>query len=97
MPTDTITVAMDDEFAISLESIATAGYLWKIQSLPDAIQLLGTENEKPTGDQKPGDSTSQTFWFRAREIGNYTIQFMLGRPWENKAIEITTVTVRVSN
>ena len=90
-------MAKDNEFAISFESIATAGYLWKIESLPDAIQLLGTENKKPVGDEKPGDSTSQTFRFRARETGDYKIQFALGRPWENKAIEITTVTVRISN
>src|SRR5215216_6295420 len=97
MSADTITVAIDDEFAISLESIATAGYLWKIVSLPDAIQLLGTENKKPAGDEKPGDSTSQTFRFRARETGDYKIQFALGRPWENKAIETKTMTVKVRN
>ena len=95
MSTDMITVAVDEEFTIALKSIATAGYLWKVESLPKAIQLLGTENEKPAGDVKPGDSTGQIFRFRAHDTGEYGITFILGRPWENKAIESKTVTVKV--
>jgi predicted secreted protein len=96
MPTDIISVAVNDEFTISLKSIATAGYLWKIESLPEGIQLLGTENEKLAGDRKPGDSTHQIFRFRAQQTGEHEINFMLGRPWENKAVEAKTVTVRVN-
>lgn len=94
MASDTITVAVDSEFTISLKSIATAGYLWKIQTLPDTIQLLGAENEKPAADMKPGDSTTQIFRFRVPRAGEYTITFMLARSWENKTIETRTVTVR---
>lgn len=96
MPSDTITVAVDEEFTVSLETIATAGYLWKIESLPNAIQLLGTGNEKPPGERKPGDSTNQIFRFRAPEPGDYEIKFALGRPWENKLIEAKTISVRVT-
>lgn len=97
MSGDTITVATGDEFTISLESIGTAGYLWKIESLPEAIQLLGTENEKPSANRKPGDSTRQVFRFRAGETGDHEIQFVLGRPWEDKPIEMKAVTVKVTN
>lgn len=96
MSTDMITAAVDEEFTISLKSIATAGYLWKIESLPDTIQLLGTENERPVGDAKPGDSTGQIFRFRALQTGEHKIKFALGRPWENKAMETKTVTIRVT-
>jgi predicted secreted protein len=96
MSADMITVAVDNEFTISLKSIATAGYLWKVESLPDAIQLLGTENEKPADDTKPGDSTGQIFRFRAQKIGEHKIKFALGRPWENKAMESKTVTVKAT-
>jgi predicted secreted protein len=95
MSTDMIAVAVNDEFTISLKSIATAGYLWKVESLPDAIQLLGTENEKPAGEMKPGDSTGQLFRFRAHKTGEHKIKFALGRPWEDKAIESEAVTVKV--
>jgi len=96
MSTDSMTVAADDEFTISLQSIATAGYVWKVESLPNGIQLLGTENEKPEGEMKPGDSTGQSFRFRAHKTGAHRITFTLGRPWENKAIESKTVTVKAT-
>ena len=96
MSMDSITAAIDREFTISLKSIATAGYLWKIESLPNAIQLLSKENEKQAGDTKPGDATNQIFRFRAQETGEHKITFVLARPWENKAIESKTVTVKVS-
>jgi predicted secreted protein len=95
MSMDRITVAVNEEFTISLKSIATAGYLWKVESLPDAIQFLGTENEKPAGEIRPGDSTGQIFRFRADRTGEYKIKFALGRPWEDKAIESEEVTVKV--
>jgi predicted secreted protein len=96
MSADIFTVAKDEEFTISLQTIATAGYLWKIESLPDAIQLLGTENKRPTGDSKPGDPTSQVFRFRAREPGEHKIQFTLGRPWEKQTMDSRKVTVNVT-
>ena len=94
MTSETIDAKVDQEFRIPLKSIGTAGYVWKIESLPDAIQLLGTENEKPAGDIKPGDSTTQVFRFRAPKAGEYTITFILSRPWENKSIEARIVTVK---
>jgi predicted secreted protein len=97
MSIDKISVAVGDEFTVSLQSIATAGYLWKIESLPDAVHLLGTENDKAQGDRKPGDSTDQIFRFRARETGEHEIKFTLSRLWEKKAIETKTVTVKVIN
>jgi predicted secreted protein len=93
---DMITVAMGDEFTISLESIATAGYVWRVEFLPDAFQLLGAETGKPAEDAKPGDSTGQIFRFGALKTGEHKIKFTLGRPWENKAIESKTVTVTVT-
>jgi predicted secreted protein len=96
MTSETIDVKVDHEFSIPLKSIATAGYVWKIESLPDVIQSLGSENEKPAGEVKPGDSTAQTFRFRALKAGKYVIVFALARPWEIKAIEFHTVTVNAS-
>ena len=96
MTSETIDVKVDHEFRIPLKSIATAGYVWKIESLPDTIQLLGTENEETAGDIKPGDSTTQVFRFRAPKAGEYTITFILSRPWENKAVESHTVMVKAN-
>ena len=96
MSTDMITVSVNDEFTISLKSIATAGYVWKIESLPEDIQLLGTETGKPADAAKPGDSTGQIFRFRAHKTGEHQIKFTLGRLWENKAIETRTVTMKIT-
>jgi predicted secreted protein len=96
MSMDMITVAVNDEFTISLKSIATAGYVWKVESLPEAIQLLGIESGKQAEDAKPGDPTGQVFRFRAHTSGEHKIKFALGRPWENKSNETRTVTVSVT-
>jgi predicted secreted protein len=96
MSVEMITVAMRDEFTISLASIATAGYVWKVATLPDAILLLGTETGKQGADAKPGDATNQIFRFRAHKPGGYKLNFRLGRPWESKAIESRTVIVNVT-
>lgn len=96
MTSETIKAKVGQEFRIPLKSIATAGYVWKIESLPQAIQLLRSENEKPADDEKPGDSTTQVFRFRALKAGEHAITFVLARPWENKAIETRTVIVKAS-
>jgi predicted secreted protein len=97
MTSETIAVKVGHEFAISLKSIASAGYLWKIVSLPNTVQSLGSEVEKNrTGESKPGDSTTQIFRFRALEAGEHIITFALARPWEEKAIETRKRTVTAS-
>ena len=95
MDVDTVDVKVNQEFRIPRKSIATAGYVWKIESLPDAIQFLGSENEKPAGGMKPGDSTTQIFRIQALKAGEYSITFILSRPWENKSIESHEVKVKV--
>jgi predicted secreted protein len=95
MSKDVIAVEVDEEFTISLQSIATAGYLWKIESLPEGVEHLGTENQKPSGEAKPGSPTTRVLRFRARKTGEYELVFALARPWEKKAIETKAVAVKV--
>lgn len=71
-----ISVAVGDEFLIPLKTIATAGYVWKFDSLPDSIQVVKTVNQRD--DAKPGDSNVQIFHFRALKAGEYTITFSSG-------------------
>ena len=93
MGDEIINVAVGDGFRIPLKTIATAGYVWKIDSFPDSIQAVKTENEKQRDDAKPGDLNIQIFYFRALKRGQDTITFALARPWENKAIKSRTVIV----
>jgi predicted secreted protein len=96
MDVDTVDVKVNQEFRIPRKSIATAGYVWKIESLPDAIQFLGSEIQKPSVETKPGDATTQVFRFRALKAGEYSITFILSRPWENKSIESHEVKVKTN-
>ena len=96
MSREAIAVGVDEEFTIPLESIATAGYVWTIKSLPEGVEHLGSANQQPAGEAKPGDPTSWAFRFRARKPGEYQLTFALARPWEKQAIEMKSVTVRVT-
>ena len=96
MSNDVIAVGVDEEFTISLQSIATAGYLWKIESLPQGVEPLGTESQNSAGEAKPGDPIIRVFRFRALKPGEYKLTFALARPWEKKAIETKSVTLKVS-
>lgn len=96
MSSDVIHVGLDKEFTVSLKSIATAGYRWKVESLPDGIEPIGAENENPAGEAKPGDPTTRVFRFRARKAGEYKLTFELARSWEKKPIQTQSVTVKVT-
>ena len=97
MSKSVIAVGVDEEFAIPLQSSATAGYLWKIESLPEGVEHLGSENQNPAGEMKPGDPTTRVFRFRARKAGEYKLTFELARSWENTAIDTKSVTVKATS
>jgi predicted secreted protein len=94
-PDSNIFVTVGTEFTLSLKSTPTTGYAWEVQTLPEGIQLLGSdyENEKPVHDIRPGASVMHLFRFRALTTGQHMITFMLKRPWESDAIEFHTATV----
>jgi predicted secreted protein len=89
-------VAVGQEFTVRLTSTPTTGYVWEVQKLPESIQLLGSDYEKPPGDIQPGNPMTRVFRFQARKTGEYIITFVLKRQWESNAIESHTVTVQAS-
>jgi len=89
-------VAVGQEFTVRLTSTPTTGYVWEVQKLPESIQLLGSDYEKPAGDIQPGNPMTRGFRFQARKAGEYIITFVLKRQWESNAIESYTVTVQAS-
>ena len=92
---ETIRIPVGEEFSVRLESTPTTGYMWNVNTLPEGIQLLGSEYEKPTGD-RPGDPGIQAFRFRALRAGEHLINFALKRPWEKNPIRSRTVRVEVT-
>lgn len=93
---DTIVAAVGDVFSVRLKSTPTTGYLWQIAMLPSGLSAEGSATEKQSGFEKPGDSGVQIFQFRAVVSGDYQIEFVLKRSWEQTPIETrrSTITVR---
>jgi predicted secreted protein len=93
---ETIVVAVDGGFTVRLKSTPTTGYVWEVHTLPEGMQLLGSDYEKSASGIQPGDPVIQVFRFRTLKTGEYIISFVLKRQWESNAIEFHTVTVKAS-
>jgi predicted secreted protein len=93
---ETIMVSIAGEFTVRLKSTPTTGYVWEMHALPDGIQLLGSDYEKPERGIQPGDPAIQAFRFQALEAGEHVISFVLKRQWESDAIASHAVTVKAN-
>jgi predicted secreted protein len=93
---ETIIVPVGAEFTVRLKSTPTTGYVWEVHTLPESIQLLGSDYEKSAGVIQPGDQVIQVFRLRTLKPGEHIINFVLKRQWESNTIESHTVTVKDS-
>ena len=96
MTTETIRTSAGEEFEVRLESTPTTGYVWGVAQLPDTVELLREEFEPSGGEPQAGAPGFQHFRFRARQAGEYQIDFVLKRQWELKGIQSHTVNVEVN-
>jgi len=96
MADTTIPVSVGQEFAVRLQATPSTGYVWEVQSLPEGIQLSGSDHEQPGGDLLPGNSVTQVFRFQARQVGEHTLTLGLKRPWESSVIATHQVQVKVT-
>lgn len=96
MTFETIIVAVGGEFTERLKSTPTTGYVWAVHTLPQGIQLLGSDYEKSASGIRPGDPVIQVFRFRTLKAGEHIITFVLKRQWESNAIESHAVTVKTN-
>jgi predicted secreted protein len=67
-----------------------------MHTLPEGVQLLGSDYEKPASGIQPGDPVIQVFRCRAQKAGEHIITFVLKRQWESNVIESHTVTVKAN-
>jgi predicted secreted protein len=96
MSSHSVVVAVGEEFEIRLQGNPSAGYVWEPDSLPEGIELSGSESVPPGQDSLPGAPGTQVFRFRAREAGDKTLGFVLKRPWESEVADRYEVTVQTS-
>ena len=78
-----IEVRAGDEFAITLESNRTTGYLWQIAQDIDKTVIELIKSEYIPNDTKLIGSGGKEIWtFKAIKPGKTTIFFQYVRPWE---------------
>ncbi|MCI5207409.1 MAG: hypothetical protein D3910_01130 [Candidatus Electrothrix sp. ATG2] len=82
-----ITVAVGDEFTLSLCSNATTGYSWSEQaniSDVEAIQQVGHDYVAPPVGNLPvvGSAGKEVWTFKALKKGQHTVYLEYGQLWE---------------
>jgi predicted secreted protein len=94
-----VAVRPGDEFTVRLQGNFSAGYRWEAQSVPEGVELLGTDIEPPAdggGETVPAEhQPTSVFRFRALTPGESQLQFVLKRPWESDALDRHDVAVIV--
>jgi predicted secreted protein len=96
MSSHSVVVAVGEEFEIRLQGNPSAGYVWEPDSLPEGIELSGSESVPPGQDSRPGAPGTQVFRFRAHETGDQRLGFVLKRSWESEVADRHEVTVQTS-
>jgi predicted secreted protein len=96
MADENISVPVGREFAVRLQSTPATAYAWEVQLLPEQVEFLGSDYEKPEGEVRPGSQVGQVFRFRARRAGEHTITLGLKRQWESSAASSHTVKVNAA-
>lgn len=76
-----ISVRKGEIFAIELEGIPSAGYIWSLLLTAGKASLLGEEYIAPPAPLV-GGSVKQVFTFKAEETGTIRIAGEYKRPWE---------------
>ena len=78
-------VAINKKFAIDLEAIPGAGYMWEFVQHPEEIELV---DQKLISISKAiGGTSTQRFILVARQPGNYILVFELKRRWEKTSVK----------
>jgi predicted secreted protein len=78
-------VQINQQFAIDLEAMSGAGYMWELTLHPAEIDLLN--QEVVSISKEIGGPSTQRFTLVARQPGKYSLRFELKRKWEQKSVK----------
>ena len=92
---NTIEVAVDETFEITLDSNPTTGYAWQAQYEEEALELVD-RTFAPYSDLI-GAGGTETLTFRALEEGETTVTLDYKRSWEENPIDTLAYQVTVAN
>lgn len=95
-PEKTISVGIEDEFIIALDSNPTTGYGWE-ESYDNSMLNLVDDRYEP--DEKAaglvGAGGTQYFRFNALKAGQTEITLVYKRPWETEILEQKVFNVKI--
>ncbi len=84
-------VQTGQEFAIDLEAMPGAGYMWEIAQQPDALVLKS--QAVVSISPEIGGSSTQRFVFLVEKPGTYSLSFQLKRRWEKKPVKTSLYSI----
>ncbi|MBY0448079.1 MAG: protease inhibitor I42 family protein [Hyphomonadaceae bacterium] len=96
----TIRTAVGESFRIKLETIPTAGYIWRLDGeLPGFLEQVSEDTLPTTPEQlEPGfvgGNHWMVFSYRVVQPGAATLTLIEGRPWEKGAPPSNTFKLRI--
>jgi len=88
----TLVVQAGKRFAIDLEAIPGAGYMWEMIGHPDELELVS--NEVVSISREIGGNSTQRFLLVARQPGRYSRVFELKRKWEKNPVRTNVFSIK---
>ena len=89
-----IEVAIGQAFAISLESVPSTGYIWKMEYDSSIIEPIKHQKFVPYSTTIGGGG-KEVFEFQTKELGDTQIKMKYQREWEATSWEIKLFTVHI--
>jgi predicted secreted protein len=87
-------VQAGQEFAIDLEAMPGAGYMWEITQQPEELELK-SQSVVSISPEIGGNST-QRFVFLVEKPGTYSLSFQLKRRWEQQPARTSLYSIRAA-
>jgi predicted secreted protein len=87
-----IRARVGEPFAVELEAIPGAGYVWSLPHPPDTLPVVEATTQPGRGI---GGGARQEFIFRPTTPGSATLVIEYGRPWESAPLEKVEIPVQV--
>jgi predicted secreted protein len=81
-------------FAIDLEAIPGAGYMWELTQHPAGLEVVS--QEVVSISKAIGGNSTQRFRLVANQPGSYSIVFELKRKWEKAPVKTSRFSIRVT-
>jgi predicted secreted protein len=80
------------QFAIDLEAIPGAGYMWEVTQPPKELELVS--QQVVSISREIGGNSTQRFFLVAHQPGNYSLAFQLKRKWEKDPVKIREFSIQ---